>query len=98
VLPNPTTALPATALPVVPNLATALPATALPATALPATALPTMPAMPSTAPRIGTQVGGGQQGQQGPGGVGPILAGTLTAVVLAGGLKGFYDVLVQQLG
>jgi hypothetical protein len=53
--------------------------------------------MQSTAPRIGTQVGGGSS-NQGPGGVGPILAGTLTAVVLAGGLKGFYDVLVQQLG
>jgi hypothetical protein len=32
------------------------------------------------------------------GGPGPVIAGALAAVVLAGGLKGFYDVLVQQLG
>jgi hypothetical protein len=29
-------------------------------------------------------------------GPGPVIAGALTAVVLAGGLKGFYDILAAQ--
>lgn len=99
-LPNPATAIPTLPTTSLPNPAIPLPTASLPnpatslATAIPALPTPPQP-NPATAPRIGTQVGGGQQG---PGGVGPILAGTLTAVVLAGGLKGFYDVLVQQLG
>jgi hypothetical protein len=32
------------------------------------------------------------------GGPGPVIAGVLTAVVLAGGLKGFYDVISKQYG
>ncbi len=38
------------------------------------------------------QTGGGNA----QGGPGPILAGALTAIVLAGGLKGFYDFLAKQ--
>jgi hypothetical protein len=32
------------------------------------------------------------------GGPGPAIAGVLTAVVLAGGLKGFYDIISKQYG
>jgi hypothetical protein len=39
--------------------------------------------------------GGGHSEQSGPG---PVIAGALTAVVLAGGLKGFYDVVVKRYG
>ena len=31
-------------------------------------------------------------------GPGPVIAGVLTAIVLAGGLKGFYDVISKQYG
>jgi hypothetical protein len=31
-------------------------------------------------------------------GPGPAIAGVLTAVVIAGGLKGFYDVISKQYG
>ena len=44
-----------------------------------------------------SQSGGGQQEQQGSG-PGPVIAGALTAVVLAGGLKGFYDLISKQYG
>ena len=36
--------------------------------------------------------------EQQPGLGGPVIAGVLTAVVLAGGLKGFYDVISKQYG
>jgi hypothetical protein len=39
------------------------------------------------------QHGGGGMEHAGPG---PVIAGALTAVVLAGGLKGFYDILAAQ--
>lgn len=39
--------------------------------------------------------GGGGGGAAGPG---PVIAGALTAVVLAGGLKGFYDFISKQYG
>jgi len=43
-----------------------------------------------------TQGGGGlREDSAGPG---PVIAGALTAVVLAGGLKGFYDVISKQYG
>lgn len=41
------------------------------------------------------QSGGARQESSGPG---PVIAGALTAVVLAGGLKGFYDVISKQYG
>lgn len=50
-------------------------------------ALPTLPLRP--------QSGGGDDVAHGPG---PVLAGALTAVVLAGGLKGFYDLVSNQRG
>jgi hypothetical protein len=40
-----------------------------------------------------TQHGGGGMEHSGPG---PVIAGALTAVVLAGGLKGFYDIIAAQ--
>ena len=41
------------------------------------------------------QTGGGRNESSGPG---PVIAGALTAVVLAGGLKGFYDLISKQYG
>ena len=41
------------------------------------------------------QMGGGREESGGPG---PVIAGALTAVVLAGGLKGFYDLISKQYG
>lgn len=41
------------------------------------------------------QEGGAGAGASGPG---PVIAGALTAVVLAGGLKGFYDFIIKQYG
>ena len=43
------------------------------------------------------QSGGGRL-EEVSGGPGPVIAGALTAVVLAGGLKGFYDILSKQYG
>ena len=54
-----------------------------------------MPDVSAAIPKAkGAQHGGGYEG----GGPGPIIAGALTAVVLAGGLKGFYDVIAAQYG
>jgi hypothetical protein len=39
------------------------------------------------------QTGGGSNS-----GPGPVIAGVLSALVLAGGLKGFYDVIQKQYG
>lgn len=44
-----------------------------------------------TAPRV-AQAGGGSDGP------GPVIAGALSALILAGGLKGFYDVISKQYG
>ena len=62
---------------------------------LKAPSLPEVPKMPELkAP--GSQVGGGQiEPTAGPG---PVIAGSLTALVIAGGLKGFYDFISKQYG
>jgi len=52
-------------------------------------AVPQMPAAFPTPVQIGTQVGGGAS----PSGVGPVLAGSMAALLLAGGAKGLYDIL-----
>jgi hypothetical protein len=39
--------------------------------------------------------GGGNSIQHGPG---PVIAGALSALILAGGLKGFYDIISKQYG
>jgi hypothetical protein len=56
---------------------------------------PKMPALPE-APKA-PMAGGGQSSHasQGPG---PVIAGSLTALVIAGGLKGFYDFISKQYG
>jgi TM2 domain-containing membrane protein YozV len=46
---------------------------------------------------IHAQSGGGSA-PSAPSGPGPVIAGALTAVVLAGGLKGFYDMISKQYG
>ena len=93
----------AAALPTPPSLAAALPTPPSLAAALPtppslAAALPTPPSVAAALPTVATappaQKGGGESGS----GPGPVIAGTLTALVLAGGLKGFYDVISKQYG
>ena len=65
---------------------------------------PVAPAAPPVAPVAPPpQAGGGRHEFSGGsfgthGGPGPVIAGVLTAVVLAGGLKGFYDVISKQYG
>jgi TM2 domain-containing membrane protein YozV len=50
-------------------------------------------------PAMPVQMGGGGGASEVlSGGPGPVIAGVLTAVVLAGGLKGFYDVISKQYG
>ena len=56
--------------------------------------LPELSKMPTIANLSGRQAGGGIQ-DSGPG---PAIAGVLTAIVLAGGLKGFYDFISAQYG
>ena len=51
------------------------------------------PAAPQAAPAHPAQTGGGRS--DGPG---PVIAGALSALVLAGGLKAFYDVISKQYG
>lgn len=46
----------------------------------------------------GFEEGYAQKGGGRGDGPGPVIAGVLTAVVLAGGLKGFYDIVSKQLG
>jgi hypothetical protein len=63
---------------------------------VPSVAMPGVPKM--TMPAI-KQHGGGDSGSAGAGagaGPGPVIAGALTAVVLAGGLKGFYDMISSR--
>jgi TM2 domain-containing membrane protein YozV len=55
----------------------------------------TQPAAPTPAPAPAQTGGGGVRQDYGPG---PAIAGVLTAVVLAGGLKGFYDIISKQYG
>jgi TM2 domain-containing membrane protein YozV len=57
----------------------------------PANALPSS----ENAAAAPAQRGGARAESSGPG---PIIAGALTAVVMAGGLKGFYDMLIRQRG
>ena len=59
-------------------------------TALPTTAPTAAPAAPTAHP----QSGGGASST----GPGPVIAGTLSALILAGGLKAFYDVISKQYG
>jgi TM2 domain-containing membrane protein YozV len=75
-----------------------------------ASSIPTIPTMPSYDPKLSsiqslaasrtplTQHGGGRNNDSANSGVGPVLAGSLTALVLAGGLKGFYDFVSKQYG
>jgi TM2 domain-containing membrane protein YozV len=56
-----------------------------------------MPSIPSKfeIPKLPTQVGGSITENSGPG---PVIAGALTALVVVGGLKGFYDFITKQYG
>jgi len=68
-----------------------------------APAAPPAPAAPLAPPASAPPAGGGRPEFSGGfignhGGPGPVIAGVLTAVVLAGGLKGFYDVISKQYG
>ena len=57
---------------------------------------PKMPAMPAPeVPKAPIAMNGGGLSSQGPG---PVIAGSLTALVIAGGLKGFYDFISKQYG
>jgi hypothetical protein len=56
------------------------------------TAAPATPTA-ATAPPM---TGGGGSSSEAVAGPGPVIAGTLTALVLAGGLKGFYDFISKQ--
>ena len=65
--------------------------------------LPELPPMPAPEPAkkaefAPTPVQSGGTRKEFVGGPGPVIAGVLTAVVLAGGLKGFYDVISNQYG
>ena len=74
----------------------AAPGPAAPGPAAPGPAAPGPgPAPAAPAPAAPAQAGGGSRNHGGPG---PAIAGVLTAVVLAGGLKGFYDVISKQYG
>jgi TM2 domain-containing membrane protein YozV len=59
-------------------------------------ALPEVPKMPELK-ATGSQVGGGGQIEP-TAGPGPVIAGSLTALIIAGGLKGFYDFISKQYG
>ena len=81
----PTMALPKVAMPEMPTVA--LPKVAVPKVAVPKVAVPeAIRGNPAT----------GQSGGGASAGPGPVIAGALTAVVLAGGLKGFYDMISAQ--
>jgi hypothetical protein len=100
--------LPSCDLPSLPSLPSlsSLPSTQIPT--LPSVQIPSLPtAVPSLQEGLKAVNALANQGKPAPqagggsgdvGGPGPVIAGALAAVVLAGGLKGFYDVLVQQLG
>jgi TM2 domain-containing membrane protein YozV len=99
---------PATNVPAANAPATNAPAANAPATNAPATNAPAANA-PATNPIASStsiakpissipqaQTGGGAASQQhGPG---PVIAGALSALILAGGLKGFYDIISKQYG
>jgi len=82
-------------------LTAASPLTALTASPLTASPLPAAASLPAAAPLAAmlpsmVQRGGGaSDAGSGPG---PVIAGTLTALVLAGGLKGMYDIISKQYG
>jgi hypothetical protein len=46
--------------------------------------------------QTGGGLGSSSSSSSGLGGPGPVIAGSLTALILAGGLKGFYDFLAKQ--
>ena len=76
------------AMPAIPGMP-AMPSVAMPA--MPSVAIPAMPSIPNPAKAV-------QSGGAASVGPGPVIAGALTAVVLAGGLKGFYDLISAQYG
>ena len=104
----PSSMMPSTsAIPSTPSLSPA-PSSILPSTsAIPS--LPSLPSLPSVKPisslpsmssiqsAIKPQTGGGGR-EEVSSGPGPVIAGTLTAIVLAGGLKGLYDFISKQYG
>ena len=85
------------AMPAMPGLPEAPKMPALPeAPKMPALpVLPEAPKMPSLPEAPKAPMTGGGQSSQGPG---PVIAGSLTALVVAGGLKGFYDFISKQYG
>jgi len=60
--------------------------------------IPTMPTMQSVQKSLPAEMQSGGSSAGASTGPGPVIAGTLTAVVLAGGLKGFYDMISAQYG
>ena len=55
------------------------------------------PSPTAPSPPLPAMTGGGSiEGSEAVAGPGPVIAGTLTALVLAGGLKGFYDFISKQ--
>ena len=54
--------------------------------------LPQMPQMPQMLPQVG-----GARSEESGSGLGPVLAGSLAALLLAGGAKGFYDFIRKQV-
>ena len=92
-------------MPTMPTMPTATSMLAMP-TAPSMLAMPTapsmsaMPSIPHGIPHLKhalpLQSGGARNNE--PMGPGPVIAGVLTAIVLAGGLKGFYDVISKQYG
>ena len=86
------------------------PASNAPASNAPASNAPATNTTTATAPAAGTpiakpisstiphaQTGGGSSTSQ-QHGPGPVIAGALSALILAGGLKGFYDIISKQYG
>ncbi len=57
----------------------------------------TVEAVQAAAATANQQTGGGRRGHENGGGPGPIIAGALTAILIAGGLKGTYDFVSKQL-
>jgi len=60
-----------------------------------ANTMPDIPVTPEEEKAKPAQSGGGRIGNTGPG---PVIAGALTALVVAGGLKGVYDFISKQYG
>ena len=76
-------------------LTAASPLTALTASPLTASPLPAPAPLAAMLPSMVQRGGGASDAGSGPG---PVIAGTLTALVLAGGLKGMYDIISKQYG